>query len=39
MKKSIDLPDLEFERELWQMGEHLVVGMDEAGRGALAGPV
>lgn len=30
---------LAFERELWQQGLHLVAGVDEAGRGPLAGPV
>lgn len=28
-----------FERELWQRGLMLVAGVDEAGRGPLAGPV
>ncbi len=32
-------PDLSLERLLWQAGLRHVVGMDEAGRGALAGPV
>lgn len=32
-------PDLSFERALWEAGLHWVVGVDEAGRGALAGPV
>jgi ribonuclease HII len=30
---------LQFERELWQQGILLVAGVDEAGRGPLAGPV
>ena len=30
---------LSFERELWQHGFQLVAGVDEAGRGPLAGPV
>ena len=30
---------LAFERELWQQGLTLVAGVDEAGRGPLAGPV
>lgn len=32
-------PDLAFERRLWHSGLTYLVGMDEAGRGALAGPV
>jgi ribonuclease HII len=32
-------PDLAFERELWKSGLTYVAGLDEAGRGALAGPV
>lgn len=32
-------PSLLFERELWQSGIRFVAGLDEAGRGALAGPV
>ncbi len=32
-------PDLSFESELWTKGKQLVAGIDEAGRGALAGPV
>ena len=32
-------PDLNFEIELWEQGLRQVAGMDEAGRGALAGPV
>ena len=32
-------PHLRFERRFWQGGCTLVAGMDEAGRGALAGPV
>ena len=34
-----DSPDLCFEFALWQKGLTLVAGIDEAGRGALAGPV
>lgn len=30
---------LSSERELWQQGFQLVAGVDEAGRGPLAGPV
>jgi ribonuclease HII len=32
-------PDLSFEHILWSQGVQLIAGMDEAGRGALAGPV
>jgi ribonuclease HII len=32
-------PDFSFESELWERGYRLVAGIDEAGRGALAGPV
>ncbi len=32
-------PDLSFETELWLAGKQAVAGIDEAGRGALAGPV
>lgn len=32
-------PSLRFERELWKSGIQYVAGLDEAGRGALAGPV
>ncbi len=32
-------PDLKFERRLWKSGLTFVAGLDEAGRGALAGPV
>jgi len=35
----IAMPDLEFELPLWQSGLVLVAGLDEAGRGAWAGPV
>ena len=44
-RKKFDLsllppaPDLTFEQGLWQAGVELVAGVDEAGRGALAGPV
>jgi len=33
------LPSLEAERGLWARGHRLVAGVDEAGRGCLAGPV
>lgn len=32
-------PDLQFEIELWNKGFRLIAGVDEAGRGALLGPV
>lgn len=32
-------PDLTFERNLWRSGLKYIAGLDEAGRGALAGPV
>ncbi len=32
-------PDLSFERNLWEAGITWIAGIDEAGRGALAGPV
>lgn len=32
-------PNLEFELKLWKLGYPLVAGLDEAGRGAWAGPV
>ena len=32
-------PDIEFEKKLWNRGYKLVCGIDEAGRGPLAGPV
>ncbi len=32
-------PDLAFETEYWQKGYRYVAGLDEAGRGPLAGPV
>ena len=35
----ISIPDLVFEKHLWRSGLADVGGMDEAGRGALAGPV
>ena len=44
-RKKFDLsllpeaPNLEFEQALWRAGVALVAGVDEAGRGALAGPV
>lgn len=32
-------PDLQFEQLLWQQGFQAIAGLDEAGRGAWAGPV
>jgi ribonuclease HII len=32
-------PDISFESGLWEQGYQIVAGLDEAGRGALAGPV
>lgn len=32
-------PTLDFERELWEQGPGIVIGIDEVGRGAVAGPV
>ena len=34
-----DHPDLSLEKRLWDQGFDLIGGVDEAGRGALAGPV
>jgi len=45
MRKKFDLsllppfPDLQFENEIWDAGFASIAGIDEAGRGALAGPV
>jgi ribonuclease HII len=40
MKQSWpDFPNLQFETNLWKAGLRWVAGVDEAGRGALAGPV
>ena len=32
-------PSLDLEKELWANGSRFVIGMDEVGRGAIAGPV
>jgi len=37
--RTVERPHLEFERPLWEAGCLFVAGIDEAGRGALAGPV
>ena len=39
MTAKVKSPTLKLEKELWQSGLTLVAGLDEAGRGALAGPV
>lgn len=39
MSEQIWLPTLEIEQGLWEKGYRLVAGIDEAGRGAWAGPV
>ena len=39
MTPSTDPPTLKYEEALWQSGLSHVAGFDEAGRGALAGPV
>ena len=33
------MPDLSRERQRWDLGDYIVAGVDEAGRGPLAGPV
>lgn len=38
-KRSVEIPTLILERDFWRKGMALVAGIDEAGRGALAGPV
>jgi len=35
----LEAPDWSLEEELWRQGSRLVAGVDEAGRGALCGPV
>lgn len=37
--KKRDAPSLALEREMWTGGHQVVVGMDEVGRGAWAGPL
>jgi ribonuclease HII len=39
MVQKTDPPNLNFEQALWQSGLSHVAGFDEAGRGAMAGPV
>jgi ribonuclease HII len=36
---AVIVPTLDYERRLWAQGVRCVAGVDEAGRGALAGPV
>ena len=36
---SKTFPTLSLERELWAQGVRFIIGMDEVGRGAIAGPV
>jgi len=38
-KSSSFTPDFGFESQLWEKGNRFIAGVDEAGRGALAGPV
>ena len=39
MASKNDLPNIKYEQTLWRAGLSCVAGVDEAGRGALAGPV
>ena len=39
LKKASNSPSLVVERECWEAGESIVVGVDEVGRGAWAGPL
>ena len=38
MRRNL-IPSFEFEKQYWQRGYRFVVGMDEVGRGAFAGPL
>jgi len=38
-KRSRQVPSLEIEQALWEEGIDMIAGVDEAGRGPLAGPV
>lgn len=38
-QESLTLKRLKWERSLWKKGANLIAGIDEAGRGPLAGPV
>lgn len=39
MAARTEVPSLHFERQLWAAGADVVVGVDEVGRGAWAGPI
>jgi ribonuclease HII len=39
MRNKRKIPGLHVERELWESGHEVVVGVDEVGRGAWAGPL
>ena len=39
MKRSVPVAGLDLEKALWSQGYHYIGGVDEAGRGPLAGPV
>ena len=39
MTRKTETPHLDYEHQLWQSGLSYIAGLDEAGRGALAGPV
>src|SRR5438270_4773469 len=39
MRNTRKIPGLHVERELWDGGHDVVVGVDEVGRGAWAGPL
>lgn len=39
MKKIPNLDRLDYEKKLWNEGFQRVMGLDEVGRGCLAGPV
>lgn len=38
-KKGVTQLPKDYEKRLWQKGHQFVAGVDEAGRGPLAGPV
>lgn len=39
MEKAIDTDNVQFEKRLWTEGYNRIMGLDEVGRGCLAGPV